>query len=462
MNSTPRALTISAVVASALVVAACSSSRYDTAGASGAPAAASTTATATPISGPSAPTSPAPTSPAPTSLGPPSTAPLALRTVAPLVGWSNGGHDRPQLIAANLAVIEATPFDGMVINSPVGYLLFDLDNRELDAIRDNGGSYTQAGIAESFAPLTRASFTRMDRNLALVSMGSDGQEPPELFDDANWQRALLNAERFARQVDALGLWGIMLDNEVYSYTYWRFPEDIASPDRGAAAYVAQSRLRGRQLMEAFRRGKNDITVVAAHGPHEGCSASQSDAGTWADDAFLLGAFAAGLIEGGVAPARAIDGGELYDLRTADQFAASARWRSVTATAAGQCPFMDDSLATVWTAHTGIGFATFDHERPNQNTDDWTPITNMDTVRLTTRLASCAATDVVWAFAEAVDWWSDGVVGVDGQPLDNSNEGRPQQGAPVAPVRGTPEVDQRSEFLAAIAQGRADAADGSCT
>jgi hypothetical protein len=362
--------------------------------------------------------------------------PTAQRTLAPLVGWSTGGRDRPAVIAKNMSVIEATPFDGMVINSYAGYLLFDLDNRELDGIRDVAGSYTSAGIAESFAPLTKASFARMDRNLALVAMGSDGMEPPELFDDANWQRALRNAERFATEIDALGLWGVMLDNEIYSYTYWRFPEDVGDSQRGAAAYVAQSRLRGRQLMEAFRRGKPDITVVVAHGPHEGCGASQTDAGTWADDAFLLGAFAAGVMEGGVAPSRAIDGGELYDLRTAAEFAASTRWRSLTATTAGACPFMDDDLAKRWTTQTGIGYATFDHERPNQRTDTWTPITNMDTVRDTTRLASCNATDIVWAFAEGIDWWADSV---DAVPT----------GAPDAP------------YWAAIRQGRADAASGRC-
>src|SRR5256885_7734591 len=54
-------------------------------------------------------------------------------------------------------------------------------------------------------------------------------------------------------------------------------------------------------------------------PNEGCDAWKSTTGHFATDHYLLGAFAAGMVEGTSGGATFVDGGEDYDLQTAQDF-----------------------------------------------------------------------------------------------------------------------------------------------
>jgi hypothetical protein len=323
-----------------------------------------------------------------------------------LVAWSRGGHDSPAYVAAHVDWIESRPFDGMVIDDVVGRHLFTIDPKRLANLRDSTGAFTRAASEAQLAPLDRTTFRRFKTNLSKVNMGYDSN-PPELFDDAGWSIVLASARHHAEALEQLGIAGIFLDNEVYTYKYWRFPEDAKQPNLGLQAYVAQSRLRGRQVMDALRSGFPAIVVVTAHGPYLGCTQARKPVIDWSTDSNLLGAFAAGIIEGAASPSSGVDGGELYAYKDPGQFEVSYDWRrNGILNPASACPFVDDSLRAVWPKQVQIGFGVYDKERPASGVGGWQVIDDPARFESKLKLALQRSDRLVWFYSEAWDWWAD--------------------------------------------------------
>jgi hypothetical protein len=341
-----------------------------------------------------------------------------------------GSHVDPGYVAQHLERIESRPFDGMVINEYLGRNLLNMRLKDdaprmLDA---SSGAVTYAAAAGDLAPL-KGVFKKFRHNFAKVNFNMVGV-PPLLNADADWRVVEESAANYARAVRDTGLRGIFFDNESYlpvamsgswsGANYWIYEDQLALAGQSRSLMplvtaVALARQRGRELMQAFVRGYPSITVIVAHGPHEGCDAWRSASGHFGMDHYLLGAFAAGMLEGSSGEATLVDGGEDYDLRNTRDFALARAWRkgirtpgagSITDLGPMKCPFMDAGLAADWPGKSNIAFSTFDKERASLTTNNWTAISNVAQFQSTLTNALRASDRYVWHYTQWQDWWGD--------------------------------------------------------
>jgi hypothetical protein len=136
-------------------------------------------------------------------------------------------------------------------------------------------------------------------------------------------------------------------------------------------------------------------------------------GSFASDDYLAGAFAAGMVEATRGGASLVDGGELYELRSSEDFRRARDWRKgmshggrssiATLSPMDRCPFMTPALASRWSQTVGIAFGTFDKQKGRSETA-WTPISNALEFRKTLTNALRATDRYVWHYAEWQDWW----------------------------------------------------------
>ena len=331
-----------------------------------------------------------------------------------------GTHVDPGYVGQHADWIESRPIDGMVINE---YLGRNLLNTRLKADSPNlldakTGAVTYDAAAKDLSPV-KGVFKKFHHNFAKVNFSMVGP-PPLLNDDAGWQIAYESATNYAKAVQDTGLKGVFFDNETYLHPalngkkadYWLYEDQIAFTGQSQLSLslsteLGLARRRGRELMQAFVRGYPAVTVIVAHGAHEGCDAWKSRTGHFGMDHYLLGAFAAGMVEGTSGAATLVDGGEDYDLRSAQDFSFARAWRKGIAQGGDgitKCPFMDATLAANWQTKVSIAFSTFDKERPSLKTSDWTPITDVARFRTTLTNALRATDRYVWHYAQWQDWW----------------------------------------------------------
>jgi len=339
-----------------------------------------------------------------------------------------GIHTDPGYVGQHADWIESRPFDGMVINEFLGRNLLNMKLKaDAPSVLDaRTGAITYDAAAKDLSPV-KGVFKKFRYNFAKVNFNMVGA-PPLLNDDAEWLVAYESATNYAKALQDTGLQGIFFDNETYLHPplsgrkngadYWLYEDQITLAGQSQSAMplstaVALARRRGRELMHAFTRGYPAITVIVAHGPNEGCDAWKSTTGHFAMDHYLLGAFAAGMVEGTSGGATFVDGGEDYDLRTAQDFSVARAWRKgittqgvggITNLGSAKCPFMDASLASNWQAKVSIAFSTFDKERPSLKTSNWIPITDVGSFQTTLTNALRASDRYVWHYTQWQDWW----------------------------------------------------------
>ena len=298
---------------------------------------------------------------------------------------------RPAYLRDHFAHLETLPFDGLVISSETG--------RELMA----GAALSEAAMVREFAPLQGLVFTRMKHRFALVLV----DRPGDFFDD--WTVTIGNFRTLARVLRSLGLVGIFLDNEEYLRLLFNHPEDCAHPERPLGAYLAQARLRGRQIMEAMAAEFPELVVLAAHGPYssfEGTPAEVRAGQTVWELEELRGAFSVGLIEGLDSRGRFVDGGEMYRYRTPAEFEGSFTFRKTTiADAATGCAFIPEYLRGVWSRKVGIGYGIYDRPYLERPMDP--PI-----LRATLAAALRQSDAYVWLYTEGQNWHAPGGIGAE--------------------------------------------------
>jgi hypothetical protein len=359
---------------------------------------------------------------------------VSLANTPVLIEFSSGldhlqsNHSSPDHIARNIPLIESRPFDGIVINEYWGRNLLNTQLPTSSATEKLGlKAITYEAAMHGLAPV-KGVFKKFKFNFAKVNFSMAGP-PPALFDDAAWNVVYESAMNYSRAVHDTGLKGVFFDNESYyrrktpgtnrPLDDWSFQDQRRLSAKFGSTIdfesaILTARRRGRELMRAFSNGFPDITVIMAHGPSVGCSAWRSLTGHFGDDAYLLGAFGAGMIEGTSRIASIVDGGEDYDLRSKDAFEHARNWRkgdirslmpSITSLSSnGKCPFMDQSLAALWTGRVSIGFSTFDKERTSLKSNNWTPITDVAEFRETLTNALRATDQYVWNYTQWQDWW----------------------------------------------------------
>ncbi|MBI4566669.1 MAG: fibronectin type III domain-containing protein [Planctomycetes bacterium] len=327
-----------------------------------------------------------------TAEGPPlsaSPAPAAGPAQLIYAGWFGNTIPTPSFISTNLAFLETQPFDGLVVYLRDAALTVNATTR---VMTNTPVSYESAALV--LAPLAGLPFTRLTHNLGLIQ----GSTPPDFFDD--WTVPIQNFANVARAARGTGLKGLCFDNEQYFAPWGSYAEAKYRATKSLAQYQAQARLRGRQVLEAMAAQFPDIVVLTLHGPYisEPDAPASLDFPQWQNGNELLGPFFAGFTEGvGTSAAANMDGGELYTLRSADQFQASYSWRKWDlASAAVDCAFIPEALRSAWPDRSSISFGVYDRSFGGAS---------MDPAILRTTLANALrqADRYVWFYAEAATY-----------------------------------------------------------
>jgi hypothetical protein len=301
-----------------------------------------------------------------------------------LDGYSGDGARTPSILE-NLSYLESLPFDGIVLDIPATWNVM-----KPGVSLDYTSEYTNF-IAPLQGKLGKFSFNMVR---AVIN------DPGDLFDDAAWNQATENWRILARLAKDVGAKGIFFDNEEYFDKWLNYPEDYASPTRSKEDYIAQARLRGKQVMEAVMQEFPDINLATLHGPYLSESATPSyvkrqQVGD-ASDYELSGPFTIGMMEAQNGNARITDGGEVYQYRTVDDFKNSYTWRDQTiASESVNSSFIPSSLKSVWSSKLDISFGLYTGSWPNPQAD----VMNPSIMRTTLANALRVADKFVWIYSD---------------------------------------------------------------
>lgn len=219
----------------------------------------------------------------------------------------------------------------------------------------------------------------------------------------NLDTMIRNVELMAQEVAPTKVRGIAFDNEVYRGDPWTMPHACPGLDRkgcGQAAFLA-----GQKMMSAIIKHWPNVEFLSFFGPwlHDPRTytwinqyAKQND---WSDPKDVSGDFLAGVFSATVGnPARFIDGGELYGLRTQEDFRKTAVWmRDVMIK---ESPFFPDDLRKAYPQQMGVGFGIYDDRVhlfssiPRLTPQSWAK----------TIAAAKKEAQLVWIYTERHDWW----------------------------------------------------------
>ncbi len=291
-------------------------------------------------------------------------------------------------VADSAAHLEGLPFDGTTFVIPAsGDILLA------------GASPSLEDIRKSLGPL-KGKFSRLTHNFVMVHTRGF----PDVFDD--WSTVLSNWRNLARAAREAGLAGIMFDNETYREEVWRYPRDVRYPSYSLQQYQTQMRRRGREVMEAVATEFPAVVFLVFHGPYISepktpprVILSQGVA----RETDLRGPFFAGLVEGAPDSATVVDGGEVYQYRTPEDFARSYEWRKYEiASDETDCAFIPRDLRGKWADRVSIGFGVYNRQ--------WKKSYPMDpqTMRGTLENALRATDEYVWFYVES-EWTAPGEV-----------------------------------------------------
>jgi hypothetical protein len=317
----------------------------------------------------------------------------------------------PTFVRDNLEFLESQPFDGLALYLRTPDLKTNVTAKVLS---DSRLSLEQ--IQEVLRPLASVRFRTLLHNFAAVL----SQNPPDVFDD--WEGVLQNFGNLARAAREARLEGVYLDNENYGTHWTDYPSGVAYPKRSLQEYQDQARLRGRQVMKAMAAVYPELTVIVLHGPY----VSESKAPhplfpSWEHANRLQGPFFSGLVEGAGPASRCVDGGELYHLRSAEDFQRSYEWRkSSLASDRVNCAYLPPAVRARWPATVEIAFGLYDRPFGGAPMDP-------PALRSCVRLALSRTDRYVWLYVEGPTFL---------RPPDRG-------GAPA-------------EWVDAVRQGRADA------
>jgi hypothetical protein len=279
-------------------------------------------------------------------------APAAAASTSSLIycGWFGNTIPTPAFIAANKAFLETQPFHGLV-----AYLRNDSTGVNVTTNVMTTTPMSVATMASVLAPMKNTVFTTLKENFGLIQ----GSRPPDFFDD--WSVTIQNFANAAQALKEAGLKGIVFDNEQYFSPWGDYPTGVKYLNRTLADYQAQARLRGKQLMQAMVARFPDIAVITLHGPTVSePKVPQSLFPLWYMGNELLGPLFVGMMEGTPTGALNIDGGELYDLRTADEFLQTYNWRKYTHPSdALNSTLIPPALRPSWPGKSSLSYGVYD-------------------------------------------------------------------------------------------------------
>ena len=177
---------------------------------------------------------------------------LPQHTTTKFLHWGAGqpaGEAELRWLVEHLSDVEATPFDGMVLDLGVATSLFTVD-------------LTEASFSASADLIRTAPFHSFTDNFQKLDLA-----PLDLSDDAAWDRMAQNLTLIARVVRDAGLRGFMLDTQqyvAYPWSYARLPAGKGTFAQESARAFA----RGQQLLRAMLVSYPDVTVLETLGTSE--------------------------------------------------------------------------------------------------------------------------------------------------------------------------------------------------
>jgi hypothetical protein len=322
------------------------------------------------------------TSSGPASPAPPDPPPAPVRPRLLLHDWFGTSPAATlSFIRDNLAYLDGLPFDGLAVYMRRPDLS---DNITLSVVSDQ--PLGAARIADVLAPIAGLRFRSLLWNFAAVIARS----PPDFFDD--WSIVVRNFADLAGSARAAGLRGIYFDNENYFAPWAKYPDGVKYKTKTLREYQDQAFLRGRQAMEAMAAQFPGVAVITLNGPY--ISEPKAPAPLFPQvqgSNQLLGPLFVGFFAG-VGAGRCVDGGELYILRTPEEFDAAYQWRKRTiASPEVDCAFIPRDLRASW-GKVSVGFGVYDRPFAGRAMDP-------GILRATLTNALRRADDFVWLYVE---------------------------------------------------------------
>lgn len=303
----------------------------------------------------------------------------------------SGNAAAPANVARNMDFIETTGIDGVALNTNVGW-----------QVMLNGVTYDDA--MRELDPM-QGKMQKVSANFLLTYVMN-----VDPFD--SWDEVIDSWVALARAARDTGLTGFIFDNEPYNGDVWIYPGDVEhAAAQSLAQYQEQYRKRGKELMAALSATWPQLQFLVMHGPYVSDSRTPDhvilDQGT-VMDRDLSGFFFAGLLEAAPATAKVIDGGEVYQYRSAADFQNSYHYRKQTMPALAGGTLIPAGLRPVWTQKSDIAFGVFDEQ--------WIPEypMNLDIFRTTLANALRQADSYVWLYAEQHNYLAPGGVGAEWQ------------------------------------------------
>ena len=239
----------------------------------------------------------------------------ATKPPAKLIYHESTLRHRRQGILANADRLGELPFDGITVNMPASWFAMTNDRWTYDDSYDNW-------IAPIEGLLNNPANGLTDNYLVLQT-----DRPADFLDD--WSVAFANIRDLAAIARDAGFVGIYFDNEEYQTPIWDWPSTADNPAAGFTAYAEAAREKGQLIGEAMSSEFPEICVLVLHGPYiaddnvpNSIRRNQFGVGSFE----LFGPFYAGMLEGLGDRATMIDGGEVYALRTEQEFRDHALWR----------------------------------------------------------------------------------------------------------------------------------------
>jgi len=297
------------------------------------------------------------------------------------------GWDMPTVewAAAHADELQAAPFHGVMLDSPLRDLVFQKERITADQAESALAPYRRAGLGRG----------RYDFLLIFANHPRSALNPPGVFSD--WSPVFDNLRVVAEAAHKAGFYGLAFDDEPYFFNWlgWR---DCGTSCDLLEHYAERYKERGRELMLALEESWPGCHLLVFLGPW----VSVNEAGEYRRDWLPF----AGPFVAGMAKARSsvelTEGGELFGLSSPEDYRRAAerlryehpqRW-----------PFMDEAERNVWSRDMRQAFAVYDRVFGSDNTGG----PPLGVGELETKLTGAlqASDRLVWFYSEAYDWWED--------------------------------------------------------
>ena len=266
------------------------------------------------------------------------------------------------------------------------------------------GPWTEQQLHGQFGDLD-FSFENVNKNWVSVVIRRNGLtvEGGDFFDDAAWQQTVEQFRLLARVASTpkYQCTGIFFDNEQYFEYVWNYPNDVANAGvYSLAEYQEKSRQRGREVFQAIQSEWPTAKVLFTHGPYRSApedrpfEVSMNQVAGW-QEYELDAPFFFGMAEN-ANDQQVIDGGEVYQLRTTQQFQINHQWRTYEMS---QSVVVPDELQDIYSQRIGVTHGLYNLTWPTVN-----DVMSPTIMRTTLRNALRSAAQNVWIFIESGETW----------------------------------------------------------